>query len=159
MPELVWWDVLIDRASNRFAASVAEEIGKYFKVADKRRCWWAFISDYTQLGADDMHGLKEHMRRANILAQLVDSLVDFLDLYPECPISRFLDQPPAGIVDVSYLQHFENRIQVLEDKRSRSGVLVQAQAVYMGFVLGKLHVKRGLALVSTQSRNVRFFAR
>jgi hypothetical protein len=34
----------------------------------------------------------------------------------------------------------------LENKRSRSGVLVQAQAIYMGFVLGKLFVKKGLAL-------------
>lgn len=146
MPELIWWDVLIDRASNRFAAKVAEEIGKYFRVADKRRCWWAFISDYAQLGADEMHDLKEHLRRANVLAQLMESLVDFLDLYPACPISKFLDQPPTDVVDVSYLQHFEHRMEILEDKRSRSGVLVQAQAVYLGFVLGKLHVKRGLAL-------------
>jgi hypothetical protein len=34
----------------------------------------------------------------------------------------------------------------LEDKRSRNGVLIQAQVLYMGFVLGKLLVKRGLAL-------------
>ena len=146
LPELIWWDVLIDRGSRRFAARVAEEIGKHFKEREKRKCWWAFISDYTQLGADEMRTLKEYLRRVNILADFRESMADFLNLYPECPISRLLDQPPTGIVDGSYLQRFENRMKDLEDKRSRSGVLVQAQAVYLGFVLGKLHVKRGLAL-------------
>jgi hypothetical protein len=146
MPELIWWDVLIDRASHRFAARVAEEIGKHFKARDKRDCLWAFITDYSRLGEDEMHDLKEHMKRANILARLIESLADFLNLYPECPISKFLDQPLTGIVDISYLDRFENRMKDLRDKRSRSGVLVQAQAVYMGFVSGKLVVKRGLAL-------------
>jgi hypothetical protein len=146
MPELIWWDVLIDRVSHRFASKVAEEIANYFKTKDNSQCWWIFISDFTRLSTDDMQGLKEHLRRADILIQLIESLVDFVNLYPACPISRFLDQPPTGIVDVGYLQRFENRVRDLEDKRSRSGVLVQAQAIYMGFLLKKLFVKRGLAL-------------
>jgi hypothetical protein len=146
MPELIWWDVLIDRVSHRFATKVAEEIAKYFKTKDKRDCWWAFISDYARLGTDDMRGLKEHLKRANVLALLMGSLIDFVNLYPACPIAPFLDQSPTGIVDVGYLQRFENRMRELEDKRSRSGVLVQAQPIYMGFVLGKLFVKKGLAL-------------
>lgn len=146
MPELIWWDVLIDRVSHRFAVKVAEEIARHFKTRENRKCWWAFISDYAPLGTEDMNGLKEHLRRANVLADLIEALVDFLNLYPACPISRFLDQAPTGIVDAGYLEHFESRTKDLEDKRSRSGVLVQAQAIYMGFVLGKLHVKKGLAL-------------
>ncbi|HEV2196617.1 MAG TPA: hypothetical protein VGR55_13615 [Candidatus Acidoferrum sp.] len=146
MPELIWWDVLIDRVSPRFAARVAEGIATYFKTKDKHKCWWAFTSDYAGISPDDMQGLKEHLRGENLLAQLIEGLIDFANLYPECPISRLLDQPPTGIVDISYLQHFEDRMKELEDKRSRSGVLVQAQAIYMGFVLGKLHVRKGLAL-------------
>src|SRR5713226_5252657 len=34
MPELIWWDVLSDCTSHRFAAQVAEEIAKYFKLRD-----------------------------------------------------------------------------------------------------------------------------
>jgi hypothetical protein len=34
----------------------------------------------------------------------------------------------------------------LEAKRSRIAVLIQAQAIYMGFMLNKLYVKQGLAL-------------
>ncbi len=146
MPELIWWDVLIDRVSHRFATKVAEEIAKHFKNRDEHKCWWAFISDYAHLGTDDMDGLKEHLKRANVLAQLTESLVEFINLYPACPITRFLRQPPTGIVDVGYLQRFEDRMRELEDKRSRSGVLVQAQPIYMGFVLGKPFVKKGLAL-------------
>ena len=146
MPELIWWDVIIDRTSRGFASKVAEEIAKCFKTRDNRECWWAFISDYTRLGTDDMHGLKEHLRQANILTHLNESLLDFLNLYPACPLSMFLDEPPTGIVDVGYLQRFENRMRDLEDKRSRIAVLIQAQGIYMGFMLEKLYVNRGLAL-------------
>jgi hypothetical protein len=146
LPELVWWDVLAARASDRFAATVAGEIGKCFKDTEGHKRWWAFISDYAQAGSDDINRLKEHLARAGVLVQFLESLADFLNLYPQCPISRLLDNPPTGVADVSYLARFESRMNDLENKRSRNGVLMQAQVVYMGFVLGKLHVKRGLAL-------------
>ena len=146
LPELIWWDVLIDRVSHRLAVKVAEEIAKHFKALGERKHWWAFISDYSYLEAGDVDRLRDSMRRANVLDPLIESLSDFLDLYPECPVSRLLNERPTGIVDVGYLGRFENRMRELENKRSRNAVLVQAQAVYMGFVLGRLRVKRGLAL-------------
>jgi hypothetical protein len=146
LPELIWWDVLADKVSHRFAAVVAEKIAKYFKGRDNRDCWWAFISDYSRLTDEDAAALTEHLSREGVLPELVESLVDFLDLYPACPISRIGDQRPTGIVDVGYLARFENRMRELEDKRSKTGVLIQAQALYLGFMLGKLFVKKGLAL-------------
>jgi len=146
MPELVWWDVLADKVSHRFAAKVAEEIARHFKERENRDCWWSFISDYSRLTDDEVVGLKEHLYRKGLLPKLVEGLANFLDLYPACPISRLVEQTPTGIVDIGYLARFENRMKELEDKRSRSGVLAQAQAIYMGFALRKLFVKRGLAL-------------
>lgn len=146
MPELIWWDVLADKVSHRFAAKVAGEIGQYFKGRENRDCWWAFISDYSQLTDEDAEGLREHLLRKGVLPQLTESLADFLDLYPACPISRLGDRKPTGLIDVGYLARFEGRMNDLEDKRSRNGVLIQAQALYLGFVLGKLFVKKGLAL-------------
>lgn len=146
MPELIWWDVLADKVSHRFAAKVAEGIADYFKGRVNRDRWWAFISDYSQLSDEDVERLREHLLRKGVLAQLTESLADFLDLYPACPLSRLADRKPTGIVDVGYLARFENRMEELEDKRSRNGVLIQAQALYLGFGLGKLYVKRGLAL-------------
>lgn len=146
MPELLWWDVLADRVSHRFAAKVAEEIAKYFKQDDNRDRWWAFISDYRHLSDDRASDLRAHLSAANVLSRLTETLTDFLNLYPDCPISKLLDQRPTGLVDVGYLLQFEKRLRELEDKRSRNGVLVQAQAIYLGFLLDKLRVKKGLAL-------------
>ena len=146
MPELIWWDVIADRVSHRFAAKVAEEIGKHFKARDDRRNWWAFISDYSQLSNEEGEALRKHLARSGVLSLMTNSLSDFLDLYPECPLARLSDSRPTGIVDVGYLSRFESRISELEDKRSRNGVLMQAQAVYLAFVLGRLRIKKGLAL-------------
>jgi len=146
LPELIWWDVLADKVSHRFAANVAEEIAKYFKGRENRDHWWAFASDYSQLSDDDAERLRKHLSRRGVLQQVVEGLADFLDIYPECPISRLSDRKPSGIVDIAYLAQFEDRMTELEDKRSRSGVLIQAQVLYLGFMLGKMYVKRGLAL-------------
>jgi hypothetical protein len=146
MPELIWWDVLADKVSLRFSATVAEEIAKYFKAKNKQDCWWAFISDYSHISDEDAQELKAHLSDVNVFPQMAASLNDFLYLYPDCPISKLFDLRPTGLVDPGYLPRFENRLGKLEDKRSRSGVLVQAQAIYMAFISGRLHVKADLAL-------------
>jgi hypothetical protein len=146
MPELVWWDVLADRVSHRFAARVAEEIAKHFKTKANHDRWWAFISDYSGLSDEDAHDLREHLTEANVLTEMAESLSDFLDLYPECPISKVLGFRPTGLLDIGYLLRFEDRLRELEEKRSRSGVLIQAHTVYLAFALGRLYVKEGLAL-------------
>jgi hypothetical protein len=148
MPELVWWDVLADRVSHRFAAKVAEEIGKYFKTEDKRDRWWAFISDYDHLSDESAKKLRAHLSETGVLPELATSLSEFLNLYPDCPLVKLVETKPSGVVDTSYLVRFEKRVRELEDKRSRNGVLAQAQVVYMAFVLDRLRVARGLALAN-----------
>jgi hypothetical protein len=146
MPELIWWDVLADKVSLRFSAMVAAEIAKYFRAKNKQDRWWAFISDYSHISDEDAQELKAHLTEINVLSQMAASLSDFLYLYPNCPISKLFDLRPTGLVDAGYLPRFENRLSALEDKRSRSGVLIQAQAIYMAFISGRLHVKSDLAL-------------
>jgi len=146
MPEVIWWDVIAERGTHRFAAKVAEEIAAYFRPRSVKDCWWAFISDYARLDDETERGLREHLRQGKVLNDLSDCLLEFLNLYPECPICRLIERRPSGIVDIGYLHRFECRINDLSDNRSRAAVLAQAQVVYMGFVLDKLKVKRGLAL-------------
>jgi hypothetical protein len=146
MPELIWWDVLADKMSDRFAATVAEEIAKYFRAKGAKDHWWAFISDYNHLTDEDACELRAHLSEVNILPQIVASLNDFLYLYPSCPLSKIFDLRPTNLVEVGYLSRFETRLGKLEDKRSRNGVLVQAQTVYMAFISGRMHVRADLAL-------------
>lgn len=150
MPELIWWDVLIDKVSHRFAVTVAEEIAKHLKAKGKQDRWWAFISDYNHLPDEDTHALREHLSEVNVLPQMAAGLSDFLDLYPGCPISKLFGIRPAGFVDAGYLLRFETRMSDLEDKRSRSGVLIQAQAIYMAFISGRMHVKADMALADLE---------
>jgi hypothetical protein len=94
MPELVWWDVIADKVSHRFAVKVAEEIAPYLRGTDNRDHWWAFISDYNDLSDDGARELRAHLAKTNVLPQLTESLTDFLNLYPGCPISKLLDWRP-----------------------------------------------------------------
>ena len=146
LPELVWWDILMDRGSPQFAAKVAEEIALHFKEQHERGRWWSFISDYAQLSREDFDRLNDRLARAGLLDRIIESLSPFFDLYPECPLTKLSKQSPAESAKNEYLVHFEARFAILQDKRSRDAVLVQAQAVYIGFMLGRLKVMQGLAL-------------
>jgi hypothetical protein len=148
MPELIWWDVLIQKASLRFAAHLVEAIATYFKQMNNHAHQWSFLSDYSDMPEEIAQGLAGSLTKAGMLNEIQACLSDFLDLYPACPIARVLDLQPTGIMDVGYLTEFEERLRVLENKRSRDAVLVQAQAVYMGFASERLHVKEGLALAA-----------
>jgi hypothetical protein len=146
LPELIWWDVLADQVSAQFAIDVAGEIGKHLKDRKEKQCWWAFASDFKKLSDDDFNKLKDDLEAKRMLKPLQRGLDSFLHLYPECPLWRFMPARPGGAVDLKYLDRFEDRFEELRDKRSRNGVLMQAQAVYLGFVLGRLKVFKGLAL-------------
>ena len=146
LPEMVWWDVLADCVSLRFAAKVAEEIAVHFKSKGIHDHWWAFVSDYNDLSNEDADELKAHLSSVNVLSPLTEGLSDFLNLYPDCPLSKLLDWRPAGLIDVGYMLRFESRLRELENKRSKDGIFAQAQAVYMAFISGRLHVAEGLAL-------------
>lgn len=148
LPELIWWDSIIDKKSHRFAADLAATIATHFKERNKTEVWWGFTSDYYQLNNSDFDELKKLLHEHNMLLPLQDALKDFLGLYPECPLIGFLDVCPSGAVDIAYLSQFEKRMADAEDKRSRIGILIQSQVVYMGFVIGKLFVKKGLGLAN-----------
>jgi hypothetical protein len=148
LPELVWWDVLFDRAPRRFAGKVAEEIAGYFERKGRHEHWWAFLSDYSDLPGDCAAELKTHLAEVHLLDRLTDCLADFTELYPACPVLRILDRRPTGAVDIAYLSRFEARLRQLENKRSRNAVLAQAQVVYMAFLSGRYKVKQGLALAN-----------
>ena len=118
----------------------------FLKDHPQSQCWWAFISDYRHLTDVEFQNLKEHLDKLGMLGPLQGGLSDFLSLYPECPLSRFLPAKTPGAVDLDYLKNLEERLDELGDKRSRAGVLMQAQAVYLGFVMDRLKVFKGLAL-------------
>jgi len=127
---------------------LAAAIATHFKECNKTQTWWSFISDYYQLNDSDFDDLKKLLHEHRMLLSLQDALSDFLELYPKCPLVGFLDSRPSGAIDIAYLSQFEKRMAEAEDKRSRAGVLIQSQVVYMGFVIGKLLVKEGLGLAN-----------
>ncbi|MFH0798757.1 MAG: hypothetical protein V2A66_01100 [Pseudomonadota bacterium] len=148
LPELIWWDVIIDKKSHKFAVDLAAAIATHFKERNKTHVWWGFTSEYYQLNNSEFDDLKTYLHERRMLLPLQDAAADFLELYPECPLARILDSHPSGAIDIAYLSRFEKRMAEAEDKRSRAGVLIQSQVVYMGFVIGKLHVKEGLGLAN-----------
>lgn len=146
LPQLIWWDVLASQISLQFAIDLAGGIASHFKDSEIKNCWWAFISDYSKLSSEQFDLLKDDLNRFGLLKRLQNGFEEFLSIYPECPLSGFMPPGFKKNFNKEYTVAFEERLEELSDKRSRSAVLMQAQAVYMGFALDKLKVVQGLAL-------------
>jgi hypothetical protein len=148
MPELIWWDVLFDMAPRRFAAKVAEGLARYFKGHAEQKHWWGFTSNYAHLSDEGVARLRAYLSDERLLNGLTECMSNFLELYPSCPVARLLGWRASGAIDIAYLSRFEDRVRVLENKRSRNGVLIQAQAIYMAFLSDRFKVAEGLALAN-----------
>lgn len=143
LPELIWWDILVDEISLKFSTTLLETMVSFLKeIKPPLLIWGGFISEYIKLSDKNIEALKKHLHRRNLLEPMQNALNDFFRLYPKCPLVRFLDTLPAQRIDIAYLAKFEKRLKELEYKRSKSAVIMQSHAVYAGLVSGKLQVHK-----------------
>jgi|JI10StandDraft_1071094.scaffolds.fasta_scaffold55819_3 hypothetical protein len=147
LPELIWWDVLVDEVSLRFSTTLVETIASFLaEIKPPLPIWGGFISEYANLSDETFEDLKKHLYEHNLLVPMLHALDNFFRLYPKCPLVRFLDTHPPEGIDIAYLAKFEKRLEELEYKRSRAAIIMQSHVIYAGFVSGKLNVVKGTSL-------------
>ena len=79
MPELIWWDALIEKASLRFAARLVEAFATDFKKMNNHAPQWSFLSDYSDMPEEIARGLTGYLAEAGMLDEVQACLCEFLD--------------------------------------------------------------------------------
>lgn len=77
LPELIWWDVIMDKKSHKFVADLAAAVATYFKESNQTHTWWCFTSDYSQLNDAQWDGLKRTLSEQSMLSPLQDAWVQY----------------------------------------------------------------------------------
>lgn len=149
IPELLWLALLNNRYGYRQGAKLALALPKSAEEATKDNqmgIWFITISSYSQLSIDEQKGTIELLRSKNVLDQYRTALMPLIHFYPSCPLSFLFDCESKVEVDVVELEEIKSVLASIFDRRSVEATFIQANAVYIGFILRKLVVSPDVSL-------------
>lgn len=149
MPELLWIGLVLDRFELKHSIDLTLSLAQEAETrsSDRKALCFAFTSSYDVLSARDKAELSSTLMKKGELDPLREALAPMKWFYPECPLtflyegdSMFLNPPPTALSD------FKRFLAGLYNKRGRVSVLMQAQAVYMLGMAGRLFIQQGTSL-------------
>jgi len=151
LPEMLWIALLFDSFPERRAVEIAEKCAQETKqvLQPKKARSFAFISEYDSINPTIAKEIREVLSKEGVLEDLQVSLYPLVSLYPKCPLNCFYDEEDKarqrGDVNSS-LYTLKRVVSNCFDRRGRPAMIVQATAVYLMIVTGKMIVPKGTGL-------------
>jgi hypothetical protein len=146
LPEFIWIGLLQDRFGLQEGIHLAQSLALRASKAmlQKPKPWFAAMSAFKVLTNDESDSLLSALGQDSSLDKIKEGLGPILEFYPSSPI-RFLEstqgEPRYSGLTLAAFKHF---LSELFDKRARPATLVQATAVYIGFVTDQLKIMKGV---------------
>ncbi len=148
LPELLWLGLLNEAYGVAKGAALALRLARAAVKAAGNTRWFGSTSAYASLdNAQKTEVLKT--LAASDQQSLQRAFLPFLVFYPECPLT-FLFEGSGQWESESekLLAEFKAFLATLFDKVEKRATFMQANAVYIAFVTGKLKVAKGLSLAN-----------
>lgn len=148
MPELLWIGLVFDSYDTPRAIELALSLAE---ISEERYTGaegpvFAFASSYAALGKAEQDSVRKHLSEEEVML-LRNALETLICFYPECPLDFLFESKPSAVdLDTGSLERFKKFVASLYDKRGRAAVFMQAQAVYILGMAGRLFIKEGLSL-------------
>lgn len=141
IPELVWIALLNNRYGYQQGADLALSLARATKEATGKIEWYATLSSFSSLTRMQSSKIIEILKQEGKLDKLVTGLASLNYYYPKCSL-RFLKKKIILKKEdkEAYLSEIKNVLLNLFDKTSQEATFIQANAIYICFVLGKLQV-------------------
>ena len=149
IPELIWLALINNRYGYMKGAELALALPKSAEEATKNHpmgAWFVTVSSYTQLSIEEKKKTVELLRRKNAFDQYRAALLPLIYFYPTCPLSFLFDLETKKEIDTGDLEEIKRVLESIFDRRSVEATFIQANAVYIGFTVGKLVVSPDVSL-------------
>jgi hypothetical protein len=149
IPELIWLALINNRYGYMKGAELALALPKTVEEATKNNpmgTWFVTISSYTQLSIEEQKETVEILRSKNVIDQYRAALLPLIYFYPSCPLSFLFDLETKTEIDMGELEEIKRVLESIFDRRSVEATFIQANAVYIGFTVGKLVVSPDVSL-------------
>lgn len=154
LPELLWIALLNDKYGLLKGAELSLNVAQAAieVIADvnrKKRPLYAGTSSFTLLNNEEQMRMVDILRKSSKLSPLKEALQPLAFFYPEFPLSfLFLDNGIANHIANPDINVIKRLLETHFNRWDKPATLVQANAVYIAFVTGKLKVVKGLALAN-----------
>ena len=149
IPELIWLALINDRYGYLKGAELALALPRSAEEATKnnqRGTWFATISSYAQLSIEEQKRTVKILRSKNAFDQYRAALLPLIYFYPSCPLSFLFDLETKTEIGMEELEDIKRVLASIFDRRSVEATFIQANAVYIGFTVGKLVVSPDVSL-------------
>jgi hypothetical protein len=149
IPELIWLALINNRYGYMKGAELALALPKSVEEATKNHpmgAWFVTVSSYTQLSIEEKKKTVELLRSKNAFDQYRAALLPLFYFYPSCPLSFLFDLETKIEIDIGELEEIKRVVESIFDRRSVEATFIQANAVYIGFTVGKLVVSPDVSL-------------
>lgn len=144
VPELIWLAILNKELGIRVSARVVELIALAIQTDEKEpQISFFFASNMSMLPPETIARIRNSLNKNNLLSRTKECLKDFISTYPEFPI-KWLHEESSSPVNANWLEGFKTLLGELQDKTSRSAMLMIAQAIYGALASGMLRVPPGV---------------
>ncbi len=149
IPELIWLALINNRYGYMKGAELALALPRSAEEATKnnqRGTWFATVSSYAQLSIEEQERTVKILRSKNAFDQYRAALLPLIYFYPSCPLSFLFDLETKKEIDTGDLEEIKRVLESIFDRRSVEATFIQANAVYIGFTVGKLVVSPDVSL-------------
>lgn len=149
IPELIWLALINNRYGYMKGAELALALPRSAEEATKnnqRGTWFATVSSYAQLSIEEQERTVKILRSKNAFDQYRAALLPLIYFYPSCPLSFLFDLETKKEIDTGDLEEIKRVLESIFDRRSVEATFIQADAVYIGFTVGKLVVSPDVSL-------------
>jgi hypothetical protein len=151
LPELLWLGILNHAYGKvrgaELGLKLAQAAVKVFTTEPVP--WFGSASAYTSLDDAQKTEVLKVLQQTDDLEPLKKALIPFPLFYPECPLNFLFEgsvittREPARV-----LEEVKDLISTLFDRTTEPATFMQANAVYIAFVTGKLVVSREVSLAN-----------
>jgi len=150
LPELIWLGVLNNIYGRVKGAELAITLPKIAtsvgRDTDKNE-WFISVSSFSNLSKQQGQAVVELLTASGQIELYRKAFSTLVNYYPECPLGfLFNSENPHMESPNKDLQHFKQLLNRLFDQKSVDATFVQANAIYIAFVLDKLKVSKNLTL-------------
>lgn len=150
IPEIIWTAIL----NKSYGYKDGAELSVFFSLCvskaleKEKREWFVKISSYSKLTEKEISIFLSILNKGKENFQKIkDALIPLIFFYPECSLNFLFSDNEIYSKDKNRdLRFIRGAVDALIDKTSKFATFAQANILYIGFNLGKLHVNRNTSL-------------
>ena len=149
IPELIWLALINNYFGYSKGAELSLELPRAMEEVNtsiQNGTWCFSVSSYSQITNEEKKNIVEILYRKKVLEKFRSALMPLILNYPMCPLNFLFDVNLPKDMETTGIEKIKDVLSSMFDRRSVESTFVQANVLYIGFIIGKLVVSQDVSL-------------